>query len=57
MLSIGVEAGGKRMCLKRNLLKGKEVKKAMDKPKCDKVADVDGITAEILKYGEETVME
>ena len=35
----------------------KEVKKAIDKLKCGKATFMDGITAEMLKYGRETMVE
>ena len=35
----------------------KEIKKAIDKFYYDKAADVDGINAEMLKYGGETMVE
>ena len=35
----------------------KEVMKAMNKHKCDKAAGMNGINAEVLKYGGATVLE
>ena len=55
MSSLGMEAGGKRYV--QGEIDRKELKKAIDQLKCSKAADMDGITAGILRYGGETVVE
>ena len=46
-----VESVGVKKGIYRN-----KVKKAIDKLKCGKDVDIDGITGEMLKYGGETVV-
>ena len=53
---IGVKVRGKCVCVQKGIYRS-ELKKAMDKIRCDKAAGMDGITAEMFKYGGETVVE
>ena len=44
------------MCVQKEMYRN-EVQKTTDILKCDKAAGIDGIIAQMLKYGEETVVE
>ncbi len=48
--SMGMEAGGKRVCEQR-VIETVEVEKAIGKMKCGKAAGIDGITPEMVKHG------
>ena len=53
---MGMEAGGRRVFEQKEISRG-EVEKAIAKLKCGKGGGVDGITAEMLKYGGEVIVE
>ncbi len=54
--SMGMEAGGKRVCEQR-VIERAEVEKAIAKIKCGKAAGIDGITPEMVKHGGDAVVE
>ncbi len=54
--SMGMEAGGERVYEQR-VIERVEVEKAIAKIKCGKAADIDGITPEMVKHGEDAVVE
>ncbi len=49
--SMGIEAGRSRVPMQRKIDR-LEVERAIARLKCGNVAGMDGITAEMLKYGE-----
>ncbi len=54
--TMGVEAGRGWLPLQREIGRA-EVEKAIARLKCGKAAGMDGITAEMLKYGSDSVVE
>ncbi len=54
--SMGMEAGGKRVCEQR-VIERVEAAKAIAKIKCGKAAGIDGIIPEMVKHGVDTVEE
>ncbi len=54
--SMDMEAGGKRVCEQR-VIERVEVEKAIGKIKCGKTAGIDGISSEMVKHGEDAVVE
>ncbi len=53
---MGIEAGRGRLPIQREIGKA-EVEKAIARLKCGKATCMDGITAEMLKYGGDAVVE
>ncbi len=54
--SMGIEAGRGRLPIQREIGRT-EVEKAISRLKCEKAAGMNGITAEMLKYGGDAVVE
>ncbi len=53
---VGIEAGRGRVPIQRKIGRA-EVEKALARLKCGKAAGMDGITADMLKYGDDAVVE
>ncbi len=55
IITMGIEAGRGRLPIQREIGRV-EVEKAIARLKCGKAAGMDGITAEMLKYGGDAVV-